>query len=201
MKILGISGSPRKSGNTEILMEETLAGSRMEGAEAELFSLAGKVIGPCDSCGACHRTGKCHIMDDMQVVYEKMAEADGIIFGTPIYFYGMTAQLKALIDRTFAPLGDGRTLANKVGGIIVVAGSVGVVDAVKDLYFYFAMRRMLPGNWVGAYATAKGDIKGKTKAMEAAREMGREMVQIAAKGFEFPREFGRSHFAYGTHTH
>ena len=201
MKILGISASPRALGNTEILIEEALAGARTEGAEAELFSLAGKEIRPCDSCGACHKTGKCHIQDDMQVVYEKMAEADGIIFGTPIYFYGMAAQLKTLIDRTFAPLGDGKSMTNKVGGVVVVAGSVGVIDAVKDLYFYFAVKRMLPGNWVGAYANGKGDVKGKAKAMKAAGEMGREMVQIASAGFEFPRGFARSHFAYGTHTH
>ena len=201
VKILGISCSPRASGNTVVLMEEALAGAREEGAEVELFSLAGKDIRPCDACGACHSKGRCHIEDDMQAVYDRMAEADGIIFGTPIYFYGMTAQLKALIDRTFAPLGDGKRMANKVGGIITVAGSVGIIDAVKDLYFYFATQRMLPGNWVGAYASGKGDVKGKTQAMKAAREMGREMVQIAAKRFEFPRGFGRNHFAYGTHTH
>jgi len=201
VKILAISASPRTAGNTEILLEEALEGTRTEGADAELFSLAGKDIKPCDSCGSCHRTGTCHIDDDMQVVYEKMAEADGIMLGTPVYFYGMTAQLKTMIDRTFAPLPGGKSMANKVGGIVVVAGSVGVIDVVKDVYFYFAVKRMLPGNWVGAYANAKGDIKAKPKAMEAARDMGREMVQIANSGFEFPRGFARSHFAYGTHTH
>lgn len=201
VRILGISCSPRPSGNTEVLVAEALEGAHQEGAEVELITLVGKEIRPCDACGACHRTGKCHIEDDMHAIYESMAEADGIIFGTPIYFYGMAAQLKTLIDRTFAPLGDGRSLANKVGGVVTVAGSVGLIDAVKDLYFFFAVKRMLPGNWVGAYTSGRGDVRSKAGAMKAARELGREMVQIAARGFEFPREFARSHFAYGTHTH
>ena len=201
MKVLGISCSPRPSGNTQVLLEEALEGARSEGAEAEYFSLAGKDIKPCDACGSCHKTGKCHITDDMTEVYEKMAEADGIIFGTPIYFYGMSAQLKALIDRTFAPPGKGKSFTNKVGGVIVVAGSVGIIDALKDLYFYFAIKRTVAGNWVGAYANGKGDVKNMAGAMKAAHELGREMVQIAKTGFKYPRGFQRSHFAYGTHTH
>jgi multimeric flavodoxin WrbA len=201
LKVLGLSCSPRKAGNTEVLVMAALEGARTEGAEVELFGLAGKEINPCDGCNACHRTGRCRVEDDMQSVYEKMAEADGIIFGTPVYFYGMTAQMKAVIDRTYAPLGPGKSLANKVGGIIAVAGSVGLIDVVKDLYFYFAVKRMLPGNWVGAYATAKGDIGEKAGAMKAAHELGRELVQLASGQFQFPPGFARSYFAYGTHTH
>ncbi len=200
MNVLGISSSPRRSGNTVTLIEEVLAGARTEGAETDLFSLAGKEIKPCDGCNACFKTGSCHIDDDMAAVYEKMAAADGIIFGTPVYFYGMPAQLKALIDRTYAPPPGGGRMTNKVGGIVVVAGSVGVIDVVKDLYFYFAVKRMLPGGWLGAYATGKGDIQSKTGALKAAHELGRETVQMAAQGFQFPRGFRRAHFAYGTHT-
>jgi len=200
LRILGISCSPRRSGNTETLVAKTLEGARSEGAEEVLFSLAGKEIRPCDACTACHRTGRCHVRDDMQELYREMAAADGIVFGTPVYFYGMAAQLKALLDRTFAPLGEGRSLTNKVGGVVVVAGSVGLIDAVKDLYFYFAVKRMLPGNWVGAYATGKGEIHDRPAAMRAAHELGREMVHLARAGFQFPAGFGRSHFAYGTHT-
>lgn len=201
MKIVGLCCSPRAGGNTEGLMEKALEGARQEGAEAELFSLAGRDISPCDGCGACHRTGVCHIRDDMQTVHSMMAAADGIIFGAPVYFYGMTAQMKALVDRTFAPPAPGQSLANKVGGVIVVAGSVGVVDVVKDMYFYFAVKRMLPGNWVGAYATGKGDIENRPAAIRASIDLGREMAQMAAMGFRFPRGFRRNHFAYGTHTH
>ena len=201
MKILGIQGSPRPSGNTEALVKKALEGARQEGAETELFRLAGKQIGPCDSCNSCHRTGRCRVDDDMQPLYDFMAEADGIIFATPVFFYGMTAQLKAVIDRTYAPTGPGKSMANKVGAVIVVAGSVGVIDVVKDMYFYFAMKRMIHGNWVGAYATVKGDIENLPAGLQSSLDLGREMVQIADLGFQYPGGFRRNHFAYGTHTH
>jgi len=201
LKILGVSCSPRPAGNTQILLEEALDGARTEGAEIELISLKGKEIKPCDACGACHKTGKCHITDDMAEVYGKMAEADGIIFGTPVYFYGMPAQLKTLIDRTFAPPGEGKSLSNKVGGAIVTAGSVGIIDVLKDLYFYFAVKKMIAGNWVGAYPNGTDAIENMTGTLKASRELGQEMVKIAETGFKYPRGFARSHFAYGTHTH
>jgi len=201
VKILGLSCSPRKSGNTEILLGEALNGAQHEGAEVELYSVSGKEIKPCDGCWSCYATGKCHIKDDMQTLYQKMIEADGVIFGTPIYVYSMTAQAKALIDRTLALNTPERSLANKVGGVIVVAGSIGIIDAVKDLYFFIVMRKMLPANLVAAYANNKGDIRKMEQGMKAAWELGREMVQIAAKQFEFPGEFARNFFAYGTHTH
>ncbi|MFC1977541.1 flavodoxin family protein [Chloroflexota bacterium] len=116
MKILGLSCSPRKSGNTEILVAEALDGARNEGAEVELFSVSGKDIKPCDGCQSCIETSKCHIKDDMQTIYRELEAADGIIFGTPIYFYGMAAQAKAIMDRTFAIRRPSIKLANKVGG-------------------------------------------------------------------------------------
>ena len=201
MKILGLSCSPRKSGNTEILLSEALNGAQHEGAETELFSVSGKEIKPCDGCYACSKTGECHIKDDMQTIYQKMIEADGIIFGTPIYVFSMTAQAKAVIDRTFALNRREKSLANKVGGVVVVAGSLGIIDAVKDFYFFFAIRKMLPANLVTAYAGNKGEIRKREQGMKAAWDLGREMVQLAAKKFEFPREFRRNFFAYGTHTH
>lgn len=198
MKILGLSFSPRTQGNTEILLGEALRGAQEEGAETELYRVADKDIKPCDGCGSCRKTGECHIKDDMQDLYKKLLEADGIIYGTPVYFYNMTAQGKTVIDRTIALSQPGRNLANKVGGIIAVAGSLGLVDAVKDLYFYMVTRRMLPANFIAAYAGPKGDVKNLEKCLKATRGLGQEMVQIAARKFEYPS--GGTHIAYGTHT-
>ncbi len=191
MKILGLSCSPRREGNTEILVGEALDGARGEGAEVELFSVAGKEIKPCDGCQTCIKTGKCHIKDDMQTVYQKLAEADGIIFGTPIYFYGMTAQAKAIMDRTYSVRRPEFRLINKVGGIIAVAGSIGLMEAIKDLYFYIAINHMVAADYVSAYATEKGAIRSNERAMKAAWELGREMVQLVEKGFQFPEEYAR----------
>ena len=189
MKILGLSCSPRKSGNTETLMSEALDGARNEGAEVELFSVSGKEIKPCDGCQTCIKTSKCHIDDDMQAVYQKMVKADGIIFGTPIYFYTMTSQAKAIMDRTYAIRRPDIKLANKVGGIIAVAGSIGLMEAIKDLYFYIAINHMVAADYVSAYAGERGAVKNDAQAMKAAWELGREMVQLVKKGFQFPEEF------------
>lgn len=201
MKILGLSGSPRKQGNTEILLGEALQGAEQEGAEVELYTVINKNIQPCDGCGACRKTGECHIKDDMQGLYEKLLAADGIIFGTPVYFYNMTAQTKAVVDRTIALNQPGRNLNNKVGGVIVVGGSLGNIDAVKDLYFYIVSRHMLPANFVAAYAGPRGEVRKREKGMQAARELGQQMARLAAMDFRYPAEFLGRAFAYGTHTH
>ena len=195
MKILGLSFSPRKDGNTVVLLDQALSGAKEEGAETELYTIAGKDITPCDGCWGSRKTGECHIKDDMQEVYEKLLEADGIIFGTPVYFYNMTGPGKTVIDRTIAL---GGRLANKVGGIVSVAGSFGLADTVKDLYFYMITRRMIPASFVAAYAGGKGDVKDLEKCMKATHDLGKEMVKIAASGFKYPE--GGTHIAYGTHT-
>ena len=201
VKILGLSCSPRRQGNTEILVDEALHGAEHEGAEVELYSVSGKTIAPCDGCGTCRETGECHIKDDMQNLYNKLVEADGIIFGTPIYFYSMAAQTKTIIDRTIALNHPGRSLTNKVGGIVVVGGSLGLIDAVKSLYFYIVTRPMLPANFVAAYAGPEGEIRKREQGMKAAKDLGRQMVQLVAKKFGYPSEFMGRAIAYGTHTH
>lgn len=198
MKILAVSCSPRRQGNTETLLSVVLKGAQQEGAEVELYSVSGKTIAPCDGCMSCRKTGKCHIDDDMQGLYDKLREADGIVFGTPIYLYAMAAQAKAIIDRTFALDHDQTSLANKVGGIVVVAASLGILQAVKDLYFYYISMQMLPANFIAAYANAKGDVKNLEKCFKAANNLGRQMVLLAAKKFEYPREIEGAHFGYGT---
>ncbi len=201
MKILGISTSPRKTGNTAVMVEEVLKGAGQEGAETELFSVSGKKFQPCDGCYSCAGKGLCHIEDDMQQVYEKMIEADGILFGVPVYYYSMNAHAKIIMDRTFCLNTPQTTLTNKVGGVVGIAGSIGIIDILKDFYFFFAVRQMLPANFVAAYATNKGDITQREPGMKAAGNLGRQMVQLAAKEFKYPAEFSSNFFAFGTHTH
>ena len=180
-----------------MLVREALDGAEKEGAKAELFSVSGKEIRPCDGCWACNKSGTCPIDDDMQELYQKLREADGIIIGTPVYFFNVTAQAKAIIDRTLAMQPLGKPLANKVGGMIVVAGSTGTVDVVKNLYIFFGVHHILPVNWVAGYAP----VREKKKCMKAALDLGREMVQFAKRRPQYPPDFSHSHFAYGTHTH
>ena len=198
MKILGLCCSLRKGGNTEFLVNEVLQGAQQEGAETELYRVSGKNIQPCDGCHACMKTGECHIKDDMQDLYEKMLEADGIVYGSPSYFYTMAGQLKNIIDRTTALNRPGRSLANKVGSVVAVGGGLGLSSILKDVYFYMVTKQILPANFLAGYGLEKGDAAKLENGMKAAREIGKQMVQIAAKGFEYPRDIKAPVFAYGT---
>ena len=198
MNILAISFSPRKNGNTVAILEEALRGAQDEKADVELYSVSGKNIQPCDGCRACSNTARCHIKDDMQELYEEIIKADGIIFGTPIYFWGMTGQAKTVMDRTIALNQPGRNLTNKVAGMVVVCGSLGLVDALKDFSYFFVQRRMLPANQVAAYVTSPGELKNMVQCMAAAHRLGRQMVALGNMHFKYPEEFIERHGAYGT---
>lgn len=200
MKVLALSFSPRPEGNTVQLLATVLEAAAGAGAETELWKLAGKTVQPCDGCNACRRTGVCHIEDDMTALYPKLLAADVIIFGTPVYYYNMTGQGKTVIDRTYALNQPGRTLANKVSGVVCVAGSFGLADTVKDLYFYIVTQQMLPAMFVAGYAGAKGDVKDLPKCRATAADLGRQVVAMAAQGFTYPPDIAAPHFAYGTHT-
>ncbi len=102
MKILALNGSPRKKGNTEILLDAVKEGVVAAGGEMEVIRLADLDIAGCISCGGCSREGKCVVKDDMSLVYEKIEETRRIILASPIYFYGITAQAKACVDRAQA---------------------------------------------------------------------------------------------------
>jgi multimeric flavodoxin WrbA len=126
-----------------------------------------------------------------------MKEAAGIVIGTPVYFFDVSAQTKVIIDRTFAMQPIGKSLANKVGGMVVTAGSMGTSDAVKCITNFFGVHRIFPVNWVAVYSP----VHEKQKGMKAAYDLGREMVQFAHQRPEFPSGFSPNHITFGTHTH
>ena len=127
-----------------------------------------------------------------------MIDADGIIFGTPIYYWGMTGQAKTVMDRTIALNQPGRTLTNKVAGAVVVCGSLGLVDALKDYSYFFIQRRMVPANQVAAYVSTPDELKSMPQCMGAARRLGQQMVVLAKMSFKYPEAFIERHGAYGT---
>lgn len=101
-KVLILSGSPRKGGNSDTLCNEFLKGALEAGNEAEKIFISEKNIGYCKACYACKNTGICAIKDDMANILDKMLKADIIVLSSPVYFYSISAQLKAVIDRTVA---------------------------------------------------------------------------------------------------
>lgn len=102
MYVLAIVGSPRKGSNTDILVDKALDGAASHGAATEKVYLADLHINPCRGCETCEKTGECAQDDDMQQLYSKLLKADGIILGTPVYFWGPSAQAKLFIDRCYA---------------------------------------------------------------------------------------------------
>jgi len=102
-KILGIVGSPRRNGNTEVLVDEVLKGAEEAGAQVEKVILNELDIRPCQACNNCYKTGKCTHDDDMTELFDKMEKADAWVLGTPVYWFGPTAQFKVFIDRWYHP--------------------------------------------------------------------------------------------------
>ncbi len=99
MKVLGILGSPRKEGNSGLLLDKALEGARCAGAGTEKICLGDLNFKGCISCAGCEKTGKCVLADDMAPIYDKLKSADIVILASPIYFAGVPSQLKAMIDR------------------------------------------------------------------------------------------------------
>jgi len=176
MKVLGIACSPRKGGNTEVLVEEVLARAKGLGAEVELVTVAEKNIAPCDGCETCDVTRKCKIQDDMQGLYSKLIEADGIVLGTPVYYWGMTAQAKAFLDRTFRFRKD-RPLKGKMAGLVVVARRRGISETLAAFLSYCYSQKMTVVGGATAYADKRGEVKQNKTAMDEARDLGRDLVQ------------------------
>jgi len=148
--------------------------------EVEQVSIVGKIITPCDGCESCKITDRCWIEDNMQLIYSKLQEADGIIFGTPVYFWSVTAQAKALIDRTYV-LREKRRLRNKIGGVIVVARRAGTTPAFSVFLNFFNIHRMVSLGGAIAYGDEKGSVKRDSRGMAEAKALGRNMAKTLLK--------------------
>lgn len=185
LKILGIVCSPRSGGNTEILVREALKAAEKEEAQVEAWSIVGKEVKPCDHCGSCSETGVCYIKDDMQDLYPKMIESDGIILGSPVYFWSVNAQAKLVIDRTYALRRPINRLSGKVGGAIAVAGRRGQGEALIVMNNFFLGQGMIPAALgVDGRGSAKGDIEKDERAMTEASDLGRRMVELIRRNMK-----------------
>jgi len=189
VKILGLFGSPRRGGNTELLLEEALKGAEKEGAKVERLYLSDFTITPCKECHGCDDTGNCIILDDMEKIYPKLLEADVVILASPIFFYGVTAWAKALIDRSQALWARKYLLKDsslgkegkKRKGFFISVGATkgqkvfeGAILTVK--YFFDVLNAEYAGELVFRGVEAKGDILNHPEALQQAYEAGRKLV-------------------------
>ncbi len=182
MKVVGICGSPRK-GNTEWMLRKLLDEVARAGMETELILLREKHIEGCDGCLSCEaggtqRKGACRIQDDMQLIYPKLAEADGFAFGTPVYFDMLSGLLKSFMDRT-CPIWPNLEHKPVVG---VAVAEAGIGQAIANLKAYSGICGM---RWVGEVTalakTPKQASKDKDLELQLER-LARKLVRAMKQG-------------------
>ncbi|HSW40237.1 MAG TPA: flavodoxin family protein [Acidobacteriota bacterium] len=186
MRILGVSGSPRKNGNTEIVINEVMKEAESAGFESETFLLSEQRVEPCIACGRCFETGACAVQDDMQKLYNMLARADAIVLGSPVYFGSVSAQMKAVMDRMFSLL-QRRSLKGKIAGVCVVTRRLGAIQARSLLYSFCITHGMIVaggsigfGREPGEVLTGTGGGIGMT-AMDEARLMAAEVARLTKR--------------------
>ena len=187
MKVLGIMGSPRRKGNTDILLDRALAGAEASGAQVEKVIVSKLRISPCRELYACLRDGNCAIKDDMQELYTKLLEADRIIFASPIFFYGITSEAKALVDRCQALwakrhiLGIVQDKEDMRKGAFISVGATrgerlfdGSILTVR--YFFDAIGVKYTHELLVRGVDHKGEIKQHSAAIQDAFALGQKLV-------------------------
>ncbi len=192
MHILGLQGSPRKNGNTNKLLSEFLNEAEKLGAQTHLIDVPRKNINPCRSCGNCEQKGFCPIDDEMQQTLSLLRKADLIVLGTPVFFYGATAQLKCLIDRSQVLWARKYVLNLEDPGRKWRQGfflSVGATRG-KDLfdgisltakYFFDAVGASFDGSLTYKRIERPNEIEEHPTAMSDAREKAKEFVTPSLK--------------------
>jgi multimeric flavodoxin WrbA len=182
-RILGVVGSPRKKGNTHILVSRILDGAEEEGAETEILFLSDLNIRECDGCHVCWKGKDCSKKDDMNEVYEKIIQSDIIIFGTPVYWYGPTALMKCFIDRFvyFNCPGNRAKIRGKSAVIAVPFEEENPGTADLLVKFFEKSLRYLEMKLVGKILVPgvgrRGDILKRLDHMEEAYELGRGLLK------------------------
>ncbi|HIJ53065.1 MAG TPA: flavodoxin family protein [Planctomycetes bacterium] len=198
IKVLGISTSPRASSNSDLLLQQALAGAESAGAETEYIGLRDLNIAPCIECNSCYKKGVCCVEDDYQMLSSKMLEADRLIFATPIFFMTVCAQAKALIDRCqclwahkyvlkqpLQTIGrDRRAMVIAVGG----TKSKKMFDSVRltAKYFLDVLEMNYAANLFVNKIDEPGQVKKHPSAMEEAFRLGRELAATDAPPPEKP---------------
>jgi len=181
-KILTVAGSPRRNGNTHILVSKITEGAKTNGAVVDELFLGDLTIRECDGCHICWKGKECSKKDDMQTVYPKIMQSDIIIFGTPVYWYGPTALMKAFIDRfVYFNCPENREKIKGISTVIAIPfeedcldTAAPVVDFFESCFKYLQLRFI--GKIIVPGVSAKGEINRKTEYLQQAYELGRTIA-------------------------
>jgi len=177
MKVLIINGSPRKEGNCAQLVRELTSVFESEKIEVDLYEIGTKDIRGCLACGGCATKGACVLGDDVPLLAKRLAEADGMIVLSPVYYASPNGSVISLLDRLF--MSASCDLRMKVGASFAVARRAGTVASFDVLNKYFTINQMpvVSGRyWNNAFGRAKGEVKGDEEGLQNARFVARNMV-------------------------
>ena len=187
MKVLAINGSARKDGNTAALINRVFAELQAEGIETEMIQLSGKQIRGCAACGGCgqNQNQRCVFDDAANECIAKMVEADGIILGSPTYFADVSAEMKALIDRSgYVSMANGGLYKRKVGAAVVAVRRGGAIHAFDSInHFFFISQMIVPGScyWNVGIGRGIGEVEDDEEGMRTMSILGQNMAWILKK--------------------
>jgi multimeric flavodoxin WrbA len=182
MKVVGFVGSPRKNGNTDVLVQQVLDGAAEAGADVEKFYINEMNIKGCQGCTYCREVDACKLKDDMSKVYDALKNADGFVFGSPIYFFQFTSQMRQVIDRCWALVNPDFTPRIEAGkkAIIVSAQGNPEPDAFKGVFEEFGQILQMfgmevKGTFVDVGHHAPGEAKENAELMGQAKTAGTQL--------------------------
>ncbi len=185
MKVLAISGSPRKGGNTDTLLGIAIDVLENKGIETEFISLAGKNILSCTACMACVKGPQCVLKDDFDPIFRAMLNCDGLIIGSPVYFGSATAEINALLDRAgYVAKKNGNLFSRKVGGPIVVARRIGQNFTLAQLLMWYMINGMIvPGSsyWNIAFGSHSIDVLKDEEGVKTIRDFAENLAWLLGK--------------------
>ena len=184
MKILAIVGSPRLKGNTNYLVDLTLGEAGKLGAQIEKIILSKYEVNPCLGHDDCASFESCRQKDDAGWILDRFREADGVILATPVYYYNVSAQMKAFIDRNYFLYEHDDKYKASVAGIIIVANKEGIEDTLYTLRQFTNDLNIEENKMFIAcgYANRIGDAKNNLTLVEDAKKLGKQMVESLKEG-------------------
>jgi multimeric flavodoxin WrbA len=185
MKVIAFNGSPRKGGNTELLLRKVLEPIEEAGIQTELVQVGGTKIRGCKACFGCMKlkNKRCVVTEDpLNEWLEKILEANAIILGSPTYFAAMTPEIKALIDRVgFVAVANGGLLSRKVGAAVVAVRRGGATSVQDSINHMFLMSRMIvPGStyWNMGYGREKGEAADDAEGLRNMQDLGETIAWL-----------------------
>lgn len=185
MKLVAFNGSPRRKGNTEILIGEVFKILQKEGIETEMVQVGNKLVHGCTACGKCReiQDGKCHIKNDhLNFCIEKMVKADGIIIGSPVYFADVTPEIKALIDVAgYVTRANNHLLKRKIGAAVIAVRRGGALHAFETINNFFLINQMIvPGSsyWNFVFGRNPGEVLNDEEGMQTIKTLAENMAWL-----------------------